>query len=171
MWCKRRNNAGPGDGTWLRLHSLRFFVHGVLVTVMVASASWGFAQVDRSGEIAEITQLERQRALAVVHRDLEFLDKITAADSMRILPTGALESKADLLSKLKSGEVTYSAIDVDQLSVKVYDGAAVATGRSAAQGQAHGKAFQARWRFSRVWIRKDSGWQEVMFQLTPLQEP
>src|SRR5690349_5447947 len=103
MLCLRRTNAGAGDGTWLRLHSLRFFVHGVLGAVMVASASWASAQVDLAGEIAEITQLERQRATAVVHRDLDFLDKITAEDSARILPTGAVESKAEFLSRLKSG--------------------------------------------------------------------
>jgi uncharacterized protein DUF4440 len=169
MLCLRCGDARPGVG--MRLRTLRCLRRVALVAVIVSSASCAFAQVNAAREIAEITQLEHKRATAVVHRDLDFLEKITAADSVRILPTGALETKAEFLTKLKSGAVTYSAIDVDQVSVKIYGGTAVVTGRSAAQGQAGGKRFQARWRFSRVWIEKDGGWQEVMFQLTPVQAP
>jgi ketosteroid isomerase-like protein len=147
-----------------------FSAMGVMVFI-IASASFAFSQTQAGGEIQEITDLEHQRASAVVHRDTDFLDKITASDSIRITPTGALETKAQLLSQLTSGSVTYSAIDVDQLSVNVYGATAVVTGRSAVRGQRDGKPFQGTWRFSRVWIRKEGRWQEVLFQLTQIREP
>lgn len=119
----------------------------------------------------EITDLEQRRAAAVVHRDINLLDTMTAADSVRILPTGSLETKSQLLSELKSGELTYDAISVDELSVKSYGNTALVTGRSEFRGQRKGKPFMGRCRFSRVWVKRDARWEEVLFQLTPLSEP
>jgi len=62
---------------------------------------------------------EQGRADAVVGRDTAFLYKITAEDSVRILPSGALETKSQLLAQLNSGSVTYNSIVVDQVSVKL----------------------------------------------------
>jgi ketosteroid isomerase-like protein len=119
----------------------------------------------------EITDLEQRRAAAVVHRDIGLLDTMTAPDSVRILPTGTLETKSQLLSELKSGELTYDSINVDELSVKLYGNTAVVTGRSEFRGQMKGKPFRGHCRFSRVWVKSGSGWQEILFQLTALQEP
>jgi hypothetical protein len=141
------------------------------VSLILASALCLFARPEQgSGKspAQEITDLELRRAAAVVHRDIDLLDAITAADSVRILPTGALETKSQLLAQLKSGELTYSSINVDELSVKLYANTAVVTGRSEFQGQRDGKPFNGRCRFSRVWIKSSSGWQEVLFQLTAL---
>ena len=140
-----------------------------VLPLFIASACYGFAQTTDS-QIQEITSLEHQRAAAVVHRDTDFLDKITAQESIRILPDGALQSKAELLGELKSGSVTYASITVDEILVKVYGTTALGTGRSAVNGQSNGKAFGGSWRFSRVWIRKEGRWQEVMFQLTAIQQ-
>jgi hypothetical protein len=121
--------------------------------------------------IQEITALELRRAEAVVHRDTGLLDQITSDNSVRILPTGLLETKQDLLMQLKSGSVTYSSIDVDQLDVKIYGDTAVVTGRSVFQGQRAGKPFTGKCRFSRVWIKRTGRWQEIMFQLTAITQP
>jgi ketosteroid isomerase-like protein len=140
-------------------------------SLILASTLCLFAQSEPGSSkslVQEITDLELRRAAAVVHRDIDLLDKITAADSVRILPTGALETKSELLSQLKSGKLTYSSINVDQLSVKLYGNTAVATGRSEFQGQRDGKPFAGRCRFSRVWTKSSTGWQEVLFQLTAL---
>jgi hypothetical protein len=122
-------------------------------------------------QIIKITELEHRRADAVVHRDIDFLDRITAADSVRILPGGVLEAKSRLLADLKSGLLTYSSIDVEGVSVKIYGHIAVVAGRSAFQGYREGKPFNRRCRFSRVWVRTNGGWQEVLFQLTPIPGP
>jgi hypothetical protein len=144
-----------------------------LLVLMLVSASYAFPQFQSgsSREIEEITELEQRRAAAVVHRDTDFLDKVTATDSVRILPTGIFETKLQLLSQLKSGALTSSSIDVDHLSVKTYGQTAGVTGRSVFKGQRDGKPFDGRCEFSRVWLKKHGGWQEVLFQLTPIREP
>jgi ketosteroid isomerase-like protein len=124
-----------------------------------------------STESQQITDLEQRRAAAVVHRDLAVLDKITAPDSVRILPTGALETKSQLLSELKSGELTYDSINVDEISVRLYGNTAVVTGRSEFNGHRNGKPFTGRCRFSRVWVKESGGWRETLFQLTPISVP
>jgi hypothetical protein len=117
-----------------------------------------------------IKELELRRAHAVVHREIDLLDKITADESVRISPTGELGTKSQLLTSLRSGETTYSSISVDELAVRIYGNAAVVTGRSDFQGQRSGKPFQGHCRFSRVWIKNGENWQEVMFQLTPVSD-
>jgi hypothetical protein len=67
---------------------------------------------------------------------------MTATDSVRIFPTGVLETKSDFLTQLKSGGLTFSSIDMDQLVVKLYH-IAVVTGRSAFEGQRKGKPFNS----------------------------
>jgi hypothetical protein len=119
----------------------------------------------------EIGDLEQRRAAAVVHRDVAWLDTMTVADSVRILPTGALETKSELLSELKSGDLRYDSINVDDVSVRVYGNTAVVTGRSEFRGQRKGTPFSGRCRFSRVWLKSSSGWQEILFQLTAIREP
>ena len=154
------------SGTHRRqLRSRQTFTAAVL---LVLSAAYAMSQSLSSRQVEEIIELEHRRATAVVHRDTEFLDKITAPDSVRILPTGTLESKSQLLSDLRSGAVTYTSINVDQLSIKLFSQTAVATGRSAFRGERGGKPFQGRCRFSRVWMKRQGTWQEVLFQLTPI---
>ncbi len=140
----------------------------LVVHFLIASASSAFPQTSTGSQREEIMNLESQRATAVVHRDTDFLDNITAGDSVRILPAGALQSKAEFLAQLKSGSVTYTSIDVYDLSVTVYGTTAVVTGRSLVQGESNGKTFGGTWRFSRVWVRKEGRWQEVLFQVTPI---
>jgi|SRR5690242_873781 len=137
---------------------------GILI-VMLAGASGAFSQSEpsSSGQAKEITELEQRRAAVVVHRDIDFLDKITAPDSVRILPTGILETKSQLLSDLKSGVLIYSSIDVDELSVNIYGNTAVVAGRSAFQGQRDGKPFKGRCRFSRAWVNKDTVGRKCCF--------
>jgi len=141
---------------------------------IVAGAPALFSQSKPSSDqdqLREITDLELRRAAAVVHRDTDFLDTITSEDSVRILSTGSIETKSQLLSQLKVGAVTYSAIDVDQLDVRVYGNTAVVTGRSVFRGQREGTPFTGQCRFSRVWIKRNIGWQEVLFQLTTTSQP
>ena len=146
---------------------------GIILLFTLLSFPSRFGQSERpsnQAQIQEITELEKRRAAAVVDRNVDFLDKITATDSVRISPMAELATKSQLLAELKSGSVTYSSIDVDELSVRIYGTTAVVTGRSAFEGQKDGKQFKNRCRFSRVWVKSGTGWQEILFQLTPISE-
>jgi hypothetical protein len=146
---------------------------GIVVLLIFLSFLSLFGQSDKlsnDSQVQEVTELEKQRATAVVDRNIDLLDKITAADSVRISPMAELGTKAQLLAELKSGDVTYSSINVDDLSVRIYGKTAVVTGRSAFEGQRQGKQFKSRCRFSRVWVKSGTGWQEILFQLTPISE-
>lgn len=138
------------------------------VVLLALSASYAMSQSASSREVEQITQLEHRRANAVVHGDVDFLDRITATDSVRISPMAELETKSQFLAELKSGRLTYSAINVNELSVRVFDKIAVVVGRSSFEGKRGGKPFRGEARFSRVWANGDGGWQEILFQLTPL---
>ena len=160
----------PGATQILRL-DLRHLAEALALTLVIGACASSQPEVRSRRQAKEITELEQQRAAAVVHRDVDFLDRITAPDSIRILPGGVLETKSQLLVDLKSGALTYSSIDVDELSVNIYGQTAVVAGRSAFTGQKDGKPFTGRCRFSRVWVSKESDWREVAFQLTPIQGP
>lgn len=146
---------------------------GIVVLLILISFLSLFGQSDSSlndSQVQVITELAKRRAAAVVDRDVDLLDKITSADSVRISPVAEMGAKAQLLAELKSGTVTYSSINVDELSVRIYGNTAVVTGRSAFQGQREGKQFKSQCRFSRVWVKSRTDWQEILFQLTPISE-
>jgi hypothetical protein len=63
-------------------------------------------------------------------------------NSIRILPGDVLETQSQLLADLKSGVLTYSSIDVDELSL---------AGRHF-RARETAKRFSGRCRFARVWV-------------------
>ena len=142
------------------------------IAILIFLTLWPFPKclASSDSDAQQLTELEQRRADAVVRRDTTFLNKITAEDSVRILPSGGLETKSQLLAQLNSGTVTYTSIVVDQVSVKLYGDTALVTGKSVFRGQRGGKPFGGSCRFSRVWRKDLNGWQEVLFQLTPITE-
>jgi ketosteroid isomerase-like protein len=67
----------------------------------------------------------------------------------------------------RPGRTKYDAFEVDDLRVRVYGDTAVVTGRSTPRGRdARGQEMHGRYRFLRVWVKRDGRWQVVAFQGT-----
>jgi ketosteroid isomerase-like protein len=123
----------------------------------------------------EIRDLEAQFARAVVHPDRAFYERVLADDFTHTSHSGVFKTRAEWLAEDKFGgkadprlgRTTYEAFEVDDLAVRVYGDTAVVTGRTTPKGtDARGQPIRGRYRFQRVWVKRQGRWQAVAFQGT-----
>jgi len=118
------------------------------------------AEADR----AELIELERQRAEALIRRDAATLDALWPADLMHIHSTGTVMGKDELmryvLETLQFLELTRS-----DLKVQVYGDAALMTGRQLARMRRLDKPepVNAQSWVTQFWVRRPSGWVQSHF--------
>jgi hypothetical protein len=118
------------------------------------------AEADR----AELIELERQRAEALIRRDAAMLDALWPADLMHIHSTGTVMGKDELmryvLETLQFLELTRS-----DLKVQVYGDAALMTGRQLARMRRLDKPepVNAQSWVTQFWVRRPGGWVQSHF--------
>jgi ketosteroid isomerase-like protein len=116
----------------------------------------------------EIRQLLDELALAHLRSDGATLERIRANDYLFITADGRLLDKAQ--AAIGPGDFELSIYAHDDVQVRVYGDAAVATGRLTAEGtfRGHPQGGQVRW--TRVFVRQGGHWQLVTNQVTRIAQ-
>lgn len=119
------------------------------------------ARAASSGDSAAIAALERRVEAAVLHRDAAVLDSIYAPTFRFKHSTGALETRAQLLSALRKplapGTSRMISRDLDSLDVEVHADVALTTGRIHVVRDGGGPPWQNYTvRYARVYVRADA---------------
>ncbi len=116
---------------------------------------------------------EAERGLAAVHLalDLDTFDRLLHPKYRNLQPDGSTESKAEVISSLRSGQRRWDRAEVDQLEISVYGDAAVAVGRGRARGRHGAVRFDYAARFLSVWVRDGNCWRNVAYQASELPPP
>ena len=111
----------------------------------------------RGSEEQELMKLENRWNDAMVKHGWAFLDQILADDYNWTDPDGNVWAKAQSLASLKSGEDVYTALEADQIRVRVYGDAAVTTGRNTSKEQFKGKDISGQYRWTDMWVKDYAG--------------
>lgn len=123
-----------------------------------------------TGSIEEhLKKLEVERNQAMVRGDTATLDRTTADDYTVINPSGQLGNKAQMLADIRSGDLKYQAIEVEDVTVRFYGDAAILSGRRTVKGQHRGKDISGKDRFTRVYVKRNAQWRAAWFQTTPVR--
>ena len=144
----------------------------LFVLASLPGVSLGGETPDRVKE--EVLQAEKARVQAMLKADLATLDPMLASDLTYCHSSGVVNSKKQLLDKIKSGELKYEVFEHRDQAVRVYGNTAVLTGVTAlhlgapAQG---GTALEAVMRFTAVYVKQNGRWQQVAWQTTRLPQP
>lgn len=111
-----------------------------------------------------------EEALAQAHVDLALnvIDDLLHPDYIAIQPGGVVEARQAVLDSYRSGTRHWDSASVDELDVRVYDGAAVVIGRWTASGRNGAQAFCYQARFLSVWARQQGQWRNVAYQSTEI---
>lgn len=129
------------------------------------------AAVERASAVEqEIRQLEKRRAEATVKGDIAELERILADDMTYTHSSASTDTKTSYLDLLRSGQVKYEAVDFEDVSVRVYDSAAVVTGVAHLRVRRSEQVVQLNLKFTDVYVQKEGGWQMVAWQSTRLPE-
>jgi F0F1-type ATP synthase epsilon subunit len=111
----------------------------------------------------EIRRVEEKRREALLRSDTAALDQIFADEYSITNQFGQLQTKAQMMSALKSGALKFESIDEDDVIIRVYGDAAVVTGRATSK---HEGRETTKVRFTRVYVKRRGQWQAVTNQVT-----
>jgi hypothetical protein len=107
--------------------------------------------------------VEEKRREALLQSDTATLDQIFADDYIVTNQFGQLQTKAQMISDLKSGALKFESIVEDDVITRVYGDAAVVTGRATSK---HVGRDTTQVRFTRVYVKRQGRWQAVAYQVT-----
>jgi ketosteroid isomerase-like protein len=116
-----------------------------------------------------LAALNRQWMQAYTTGDIDFLERHMSDDYVGTFPDGTVHDKRGEIQAVKSGAVKISEMTPIEMNVRVYDNAAVLTGRSRIQATIDGQSMSADFRFTDVWIARDGQWQAVASQVTRIE--
>lgn len=125
----------------------------------------GVTQIDGSGPPtpATFTTLETAWNEAHVRGDAATLDQLFADDLVVAVPGMRTMSKADSLGVVASGRMTFDRYESSDTAIRIYDGAAIVTGRIQRTRTVGGRESQDDWLSTKVYVRRAGRWQVVSF--------
>jgi ketosteroid isomerase-like protein len=115
----------------------------------------------------EILAIENQWATAIERQDAAAFERLAGEDFRFIDEDGVLNRAQYIAARSHNPEKVESAVQ-DQIEVRQYGNAAIATGRSIVHGTREGMSFVYRFRWTDVYVRRQGRWQAVSGQLTAL---
>ena len=118
----------------------------------------------------EVTRLNLRWMESYVGRDTAFLEQYLADDYVSTFPDGTVLDKQGEIESLKSGDIALTEMTPSEMNVRMYDGAAVITGRSTIKANVKGEKVSGEYRFTDVWIKQDNRWLAVASQVTRIAE-
>jgi ketosteroid isomerase-like protein len=150
----------------------------IVVALVILSCTLTPAQTTpekphENGESEQIIlRLENEGREATLKNDIAANDRLLADNWLNINPDGSITTKAKLLELLKDGSFKIMSIENDEVMVRVYDGAAVVTGRSTTKRTgASGEVIARQVRFTRVYAKSKGQWQVVSAHNTLIAKP
>jgi ketosteroid isomerase-like protein len=108
---------------------------------------------------------------AVVQGDVATFDRLFADDFTHTSQDGHFRTRAEWMKGRVQGKTNYVSFDVDNLQIRVFGETAVVTGMSKPSWREQdGSLGSGRFRFLRVWLKRDGRWQAVAFQATRISD-
>jgi len=120
---------------------------------------------DESGPLAA----DREFFAALSRGMVEGLDRVIADDFILIEVMGGSEiTKPSLLMAIQSGQLKFGPIEPTDVQVRVYQTAAVVTGRTEMSGQFGETPFATKSRYTHVYVEQQGRWRLVAAQGTQI---
>ncbi|MBE3561401.1 MAG: nuclear transport factor 2 family protein [Ktedonobacteraceae bacterium] len=107
----------------------------------------------------EITRLIDAWNAAELRADAAFIAKTLADDFIGIGPLGFMLSKQQWLQRHQSGEMKYSALNLSEVKVRLYDQAAIVICRQDQQASYRGNPINAQLRTTLVFVDQQGEWR------------
>ena len=119
-------------------------------------------------------QADARRAIdgfiaAVKNNDLAAAARFLAEDLIYTHSTGNVETKAQYLARLKSGDQKYTAMDFVNPVIRIWGDTAVLNTQAQFKGATKGVPFDNTLFLMQVWVRQGGSWKLVAHQTTRKQ--
>jgi len=125
------------------------------------------ALAQSAGAEQEIRAMEKLWNESRVRADVAALDRLLVEGWTVTHGDGTINTKAEYLSDLKSGDRRFFAdVKQDDFTVRIYGDTAVAAGLSDSKVEYKGKPSGGALRFTRVYVRRDGRWVMIVSHAT-----
>ena len=118
-----------------------------------------------------LMKLEQDSLAAILKRDVAAFGKFFADDAVLTTPDGNLQTKAQLLADVKSGDLVLESSTMTDMKVRAYGDAAVVTYITTDKGKYKGQDISGRFRWTDTFVRRGGSWLIVAGHGTPIQSP
>src|SRR5712691_8370660 len=115
----------------------------------------------------ELRQLNDDWVKALVRRDTATLERIMADDFVFAYPLEG-DDKTQFISDVVSGDLLVEYLNRENVSVCIWGGTAVLTGRDSAKWNYKGREFTGQYKIIHVYSNRDKRWQLVAVQACPM---
>jgi ketosteroid isomerase-like protein len=120
----------------------------------------------------QVTKHENDWAKATITKDYKVLNQAMADDyTSSGDPDGSVQTKAQFIASLKSGETVMKSYKYSDLKVRVYGDAAVVTGLQTFDMTFKGKDAGGTFRFTDTWVKRGDSWQCVVEHASKVEKP
>jgi ketosteroid isomerase-like protein len=136
-----------------------------LTGAAVALAAAAHAQAPPADQ--ELARLETVWNDAHVRGDAAPLERIAADDLVVIVPAMPVMSGTDAFAVLRSGRMRFDRYDTSEIRIRLYDKAAIVTGRLQRTRTMNGQPVNDDWRFTKVYIGASGQWRLASFHASP----
>ncbi len=134
----------------------------------IANASTNTANNSANNE-ADIRKMTADAATALNKNDAAALEKIYADDYTLINIDGSMQTRAERLASIKSGDLKYESFAYSDVNVRVYGDTAVVNAVAAIKSTSKGKPIDGKFRVTHVDVKTKDGWRMVNAQTTEIK--
>src|SRR5947199_3338133 len=127
--------------------------------------------MNRENAEQEVLRLADAWASAELRGDTTFLEKTLTYDFIGIGPLGFMLTRQEWLERHQSGDLKYDSLSLDEVKVRVYNDAAVLTGRQVQQAAYRGNSIQAQLRTTLVFVQQQGQWKLASLHLSTIGQP
>ena len=119
----------------------------------------------------DIKKLMTDASTALAKNDADAMDKIYSDNYMLVNLDGSVQTRAERLASLRSGDVKYESFVYDEISVRSNpEGTgAVSIARATMKGTNKGKPIDGTYRVTQVYSKTKDGWKQVSAQATKIE--
>jgi ketosteroid isomerase-like protein len=136
--------------------------------VIVSNSANANTSANPAAAEADIKKLITDYAASTSKNDAAAYDKTTTDNFMFVSNDGTVQTKAERIASMRSGETKYESLTYDDVNVRVNPegDAAIAIGKATVKGTNNGKPLDATVRVTQVWSKTRDGWKMASLQAT-----
>ncbi len=119
----------------------------------------------------EVLRLAGAWATAELRGETTFLESTLADDFIGIGPLGFMLTRQEWLARHTSGDLKYESFNLDEVKVRMYNEAAILTGRQVQNAAYRGNSIQGQFRTTLVFVQQQGQWRLASLQLSAIGQP
>lgn len=134
----------------------KYFLTTTLVLIAIL-----FSRGQSTEKELRVQDLAKRKFQWMLNKQVDSLAAVLDDRLKYIHSNGSVQTRDDVLADLKSGKLTYQSIDIREMETRVFENAAVVTGKGKFSGNSPTAAFAVDLLFTEVYVWKNKGWRLV----------